>query len=134
MNLELLRIAQKSYATLMNMRMKMRVRFSKKRVLLLAVSIISCLAMLYLFIFQPPQQTINIYTVAIPVLLFFFISFFTWTTTLVWYITKNLRRGVLFGGCLITLLLLRYFQFTNPLYILLTILIFITLELTFKEK
>jgi len=94
---------------------------------------ISCFALLLYLIFTfSPKANLNFNFITISVLPVAFLLFFIFIATLLSLFIGR-RRAILVGIFALSFLLLRYFSYTNPLFILLLAAILIVIELSLHK-
>lgn len=90
--------------------------------------IISILILVLLVLFLDPTKLISLSIFSFsPVVLFLTVSFVTIFTGMT-LLLCNIRRGVLIALCIVIILILKHADFASPLFILLTVGIFVLLE------
>lgn len=120
------------YATLHCMRRK------KRPFLFLVISLLSLIGLSYLAFSFPPNWKFAIGSpvgeLKLEILLIFFTLLFLSVSSLASYLLNNVRRGVLVSVFTTTYFLFRLFHLTHPLFLVLLLGLFITIELFFNQR
>lgn len=99
-----------------------------------AISSILSGLMLYELIFHvSPYYQLSLLTYKVSAIIPFFFFTFLFIISFITLITKKLLQGVLVAVLVTSFLLLRLYGYIQPLYSILIFLLFIILELTFKN-
>ena len=106
----------------------------KKTFLYLLISLVFGSLEVLLIKSSAPQAEFLLATVTIPAIVLFFVLFFLCVFFLITFLSKKPLQGLLVATFLNLYLLLRYFGFTTLLYLILLLLIFISVELFFRQK
>ena len=116
----------------------------KRSFWLLVLSLLSLAALIYLIVSFSPSSKLHlplgalakwgITNYQLPILPVFFLLLFTFLFSLLSYLSRNLRRGATIGLLIITYLTFRMLNLDSPLFIVLLIALFISLELFFKKR
>lgn len=106
----------------------------KRPIALLLLSVLTLFVLLFVIFFIPPSNSVQVFGIFIPILLFFFPLLFIFLFSLLSFLYRKKTHGVL-GGCFLVLyLLLRLGGFTHPLFLLILLALFLILELLFAKK
>ena len=101
----------------------------KRKMLPYLVSFIALAAVLiFLVIFWSPEQSFLILDISISTKWVFFLLVFASLSCLSTFIFSNVTRGLLVGVFVASVLLLRFFGFTNIFYPVLLILLFVLID------
>ncbi len=106
----------------------------RQRLFFLLPTILSFIAVTYIVLTFPPGKQFHLLSVAISVLVLFFLLVFSFSFALISFILKKKLQGILVATFLVIYLLFLYFSFTKPLYQILLLLIFISVELFFWQR
>ncbi|OGH08300.1 MAG: hypothetical protein A2152_01315 [Candidatus Levybacteria bacterium RBG_16_35_6] len=109
-------------------------RRRKKNYLQLPIILLSLIGLIYLIIFINPNHNFQLFLFKIPALILFFILIFIFLSNLVSFLLRNQRRGIFFGFLSIALLLLSFYHFIHPFFIIMVLALFGVLELVFSRQ
>ncbi len=108
----------------------------KRSIVSLFFSIIILGLFLFLVFLFPPDQKLSLpfQSIYIPSLPVFFLLIFLFLATLIIYLFRSLIHGVLIGLFVVSYLLLRLNNLTQPFFLLILALMFLLLEFLFYQK
>jgi len=106
----------------------------RRNYFLLILSLLFLIGLVYLIIYISPNQVFQVLSIKISVLLLFFLLTFLFIFSFMAFWLKNLRRGMFFGFLIIGLLLLLFYRFIHPFFIIMLIALFGVLELFFSHR
>src|SRR3989344_9373806 len=109
-------------------------RRKKKNVWLLTLSILSLSSFIYFINSFSPSSNLPIANYQIPIIPAFFLVFFIFLFFLSSYLLDNFRRAITIGVLICLYFTLRLFDLNNPLYIILLVALFISIELFLKKR
>lgn len=106
-----------------------------KRSLLFLSLFSSSLTGLFLLITKlQPTYTVHLYTVQFPILPLFFLLVFLALFSLITYLFRRMIHGVVAGLLVVTILLLRMFTLTHPIFFLLAGAAAVAIDLFFVYR
>jgi len=108
-------------------------RTRKKLFPLLLLALLSLGGLAFYIFFINPQENFTVVNYFVSPIIFFFMLLFITIAGIGSFFLLSLRRGVLLGVFITTLLTLRLFGFTSFLYIGILLVIIILLELGFRK-
>ncbi len=109
-------------------------RKRKKLLYLLFISLFSFGVLFYLVIFFPPKFKVPLFTLEIPILPIAALSLYICLWSFFWFIFIDKRRAIFIATAALTYLTLRFYDLTQPLFLILTIILFVCIELLFKTR
>jgi hypothetical protein len=105
----------------------------KKNYLQIPIIILSLIGLIYLIFFTNPNQVFSALFFKTTSLPLFFILIFIFISNLSAFFLKNQRRGIFLGLLVIGILLLIFYQFIHPFFIIMLLALFGVLELVFSH-
>ncbi|MEK7605188.1 MAG: hypothetical protein AAB478_01555 [Patescibacteria group bacterium] len=109
-------------------------RRKKRNPLYLILSTLSLLSLIGIVVFLKPTATISLGFVAIPFIWLFFIPLVIFAFSTPSFLLKSRKHGVLIAIFVTSFFLFRLFHLTHPLFLVLLLGLFLTLELLFTSK
>src|SRR3989304_6596763 len=100
----------------------------------LVLSIISLVSLLYLVFVFPPTYQFQISNFKFQILYPFFFLLFSFLYFLFSFLFASKRRGLFVGAFAVTYFVLRLNNLTHPLFLILPLILFVSLELFFINR
>ncbi len=109
-------------------------RTRKKLIYLPVISLASSLTLLYIVFSFPPNFSLNLSGILLPIIPIVFLLFFVFIWSLVEFIFADRIQGFLFAIFPTIYLVLRFFKLNQLLFLILLLILFLGLELFFYRK
>src|SRR3972149_9615852 len=106
----------------------------RRKFYFLVLSIISLVSLLYLVFVFPPIYQFQISNFKFQILYPAFILLFSFLYFLFSYVFTDKKQGLLIGGLAVLYLILRMVILTHPLFLILLLILFVSLELFFINR
>jgi len=106
----------------------------KRKIVPFLISLVFLGTTTYIIVNYPPTLSLPVLNYKVPILYVFFVSFFLFITYFFAYILRDLRRGLFTALFVTAFLLLNFYRLGQPIFVILLIAIFITLELLFTRR
>src|SRR4051812_43512247 len=100
----------------------------------LCLVLISAILLIITILTVPPLTPFKIGFLSLPALLVFFVLLCVFCSSLIFFLFHSLRHGVLFSLLVVSYLILRLNSLTSPLFLILLLGLFLTLEFLFAQE
>ncbi|MDO8620983.1 MAG: hypothetical protein Q7R31_01745 [Candidatus Levybacteria bacterium] len=101
--------------------------------MLLILGLLSLTSLIYLAIYQSPTANFPFSIFHFPFIYVFFLLIFLFIYSIFSYLFISTKQGLLFGLFATVYLFLRFIHLTHPLFLIILIALFISLELSLKK-